>query len=87
MTISTKDSDLDMKKQMRKIYANANLLLRKFCCCFVSVKCYLFQTYYTTLYCATMWFDCTKTAFKKLKVAYINTLRNSMRLPWRTSAS
>ena len=30
ITISTKNSDLDLKRQMRKIYANANLLLRKF---------------------------------------------------------
>ena len=29
-TISTKISDLDLKRQMRKMYANANLLLRKF---------------------------------------------------------
>ena len=72
---------------MRKIYANANLLLRKFSCCSVSVKCYLFETYCSTLYCAPMWFDCTKTALKKLKVAYDNSLRRFMRLPWRNSAS
>ena len=69
ITISTKNSDLDLKRQMRKIYANANLLLRKFSCCSVSVKCCLFKTYCSTLYCALMWFDCTKTALKKLKVA------------------
>ena len=62
ITISTKNSDLDLKRQMRNIYANANLLLRKFSCCSVSVKCYLFKTYCSTLYCAPMWFDCTKTA-------------------------
>ena len=27
ITISTKNSDLDLKRQMRKIYANTNLLL------------------------------------------------------------
>ena len=33
-TISIKNSELDLKRQMRKMYANANLLLRKFskCC-------------------------------------------------------
>ena len=76
-----------LKRQMRKIYANANLLLRKFSCCSVSVKCYLLKTYYSTLYCAPMWFDCTKTALKKLKVTYNNSLRRFMRLPWRNSAS
>ena len=67
ITISTKNSDLDLKRQMRKIYANANLLLRKFSCCSVNVKCYLFKTYCSTLYCAPMWFDCTKNGFKKIE--------------------
>ena len=34
-----------------------------------------------------MWFDCTKTALKKMKVAYNNSLRRFMILPWRNSAS
>ena len=36
---------------------------------------------------APMWFDCTKTALKKLKVAYNNSLRRFMGLPWHNSAS
>ena len=40
-TISIKNGDLDLKRQMRKVYANANLLLRKFSNCSVNVKCYL----------------------------------------------
>ena len=67
---------------MRKIYANTNLLLRKFSKCSVDVKCYLFKTYCSNLYCAPMWFDCTKTALKKLKVAYNNSLRRFMILPY-----
>ena len=34
-----------------------------------------------------MWFDCIKTALKKLKLAYYNSLLRFMRLPWRNSAS
>ena len=34
-----------------------------------------------------MWFDCIKTALKKLKVAYNNSVRRFMRLLWRKSAS
>ena len=86
ITISTKNSDLDLKRQMRKIYANTNLLLKKFSKCSVDVKCYLFKTYCSNLYCAPMWFDCTKTALKKLKVAYNNSLGRFMILPWRNSA-
>ena len=84
-TISIKNSDLDLKRQMRKMYANANVLLRKFSKCSINVKCYLFKTYCSNLYCAPMWFDCTKTALKKLKVAYNNSLRRFMGLPWHNS--
>ena len=34
-----------------------------------------------------MWFDCTKTALKKLKIAYNNSLRHFTRSPWRNNAS
>ena len=88
-TISIKNSDLDLKfkRQMRKMYANANLLLRKFSKCSGNVKCYLFKTYCSILYCAPMWFDCTKTALTKLKISYNNSLRRFMGLPWHNSAS
>ena len=82
-----KNSDLDLKRQMRKMYANANVLLRKFSKCSINVKCYSFKTYCSNLYCAPMWFDCTKTALKKLKVAYNNSLRRFIGLPWHNSAS
>ena len=76
ITISTQNSDIDLKRQMRKLYANVNLLLRKFSKCSVGVKCFLFKTYCSNLYCAPMWFDCTKAALKKLKIAYNNSLRD-----------
>ena len=37
-TISIKNSDLDLKRQMRKMYANANVLLRKYSKCSINVK-------------------------------------------------
>ena len=39
---------------MRKMYANVNLLLRKFSKCSVSLKCFLFKSYCPSLYCAPM---------------------------------
>ena len=42
---------------MRKCYANANMLLRKFVMCSPDVKCYLFKTYCCNLYCAPFWYD------------------------------
>ena len=37
-----------------------------------------FKTYCSNSYCAPMWFDCTKTALTKLRVAYNNNLRRFM---------
>ena len=86
-TISIKNRYLNLKRQLRKVYANANVLLRKFSKYSLNVKCYLFMTYCSNLYCALMWFNCTKTALTKLKVAYNNSLRRFMGLPWHNSAS
>ena len=48
ITISVKNCDLELKRQMRKCYANANMLLGKFVKCSPDVKCYLFKTYCST---------------------------------------
>ena len=45
------------------------------------------KTYCSNLYCAPMWFDCTKAALKKLNIAYNNSLRRFMFLPRRNSAT
>ena len=62
------------------------MLIGKFFKCSVDVKCYLFKTYCSTMYCSAMWFDTTKSAMKKLKVAYNNSLRRIL-LPTYNSAS
>ena len=85
ITISTNNFDIDLKRQMRELYANVNLLLRKLSKCSVDIKSFLFKTYCSNLYCASMWFDCTKAAPKKLKIAYNNSLRRFMFLPWRNT--
>ena len=54
-TISIKISDLDLKRLMRKMYANANLLSRKFSKFSINAKCNLFNTYCSNLYCAPMY--------------------------------
>ena len=71
--ISDHNCDADLKRQMSKFYANANMLIRTFFKCTVDVKCYLFKTYCSTLYCSAMGFDSTKFAMKKPKVAYNNS--------------
>ena len=85
--MSEHNSDNDLKRQMRKFYANANMLIRKFSKCSVNVKCYLFKTYCSTMYCSALWFNSTKTALTKLKIAYNNSLRRLLGLPKYNSAS
>ena len=55
--ICQKNCDLDIKRQMRKFYANANMLLRRFSKCSTPVKCYLFKSYCSNLYCASLWYN------------------------------
>ena len=87
ITISVKNCDLDLKRQMRKCYSNANMFLRKFVKCSPDVKCYLFKTYCCNLYCAPFWYDSTIAVMKNLKVAYNNSLRRLLNLPSHNSAS
>ena len=74
--ISEANCDGDLRRQMRKYYANANMLLRKFSYCSPDVKCCMFKSYCATMYCSSMWFDSTVTSMKKLKIAYNNGLRS-----------
>ena len=80
--ISDHNWDADFKRQMRNFYTNANMLIRNFFKCSVDVKCYLFKTYCSTMYCSAMWFDTTKSAMKRLKVAYNNSLRRLLSFRW-----
>ena len=84
--ICQKNCDLDIKRQMRKFYANVNMLLRRFSKCSTPVKCYLFRTYCSSLYCASLWYNYTVTTMKKLKIAY-NSIRRLFCLPKHNSAS
>ena len=67
--ICQKNCDLDIKRHMRKYHANANVLLRRFSKCSTFVKSYLFETYCYNLYCASLCYNFTFTALKKLKIA------------------
>ena len=85
--VCQKNCDRDLKRQMKKFYANANMLLRRFSKCSIPVKCYLFKTYCSNLYCAPLWYNFTLTAMKKIKIAYNNSIRRLFFLPKHNSAS
>ena len=44
VTVSEHNSYTNLKRQMRKLYANANMLIRKISKCSVTVKCSSFKT-------------------------------------------
>ena len=74
-------------KTDNKNYTNANMLLRRFSKCSISVKCYLFKTYCSNLHCALLWYNFTLTAMKKMTIAYNNSIRRLFFLPKHNSAS
>ena len=43
--VCQKNCDSDLKRQIHILYANANMLLRRFSKCSIPVKCYLLKTY------------------------------------------
>ena len=66
---------------MRKLYSNANILLRRVSKCSIDVKCHLFKMYCSNLYCSSFWYDYNKAAIKKIKIAYNKCLRQLLSLP------
>ena len=52
--VSQKNCDRDLKRQVKRFHANVNMLLRRFSKCSIHVKCYLFKTYCSNLYCAPL---------------------------------
>lgn len=79
--------DKDIYRQRRKLYVQANMLLRKFSMCSFNVKCSLFKAFCTPMYSAHLWCNYKKSSLQKLTVAYNDTMRLLLRIPRWFSAS
>ncbi len=79
--------DDDIQRQCCKLYAQANMLARRFHMCTDDVKVSLFRAYCTPLYTAHLWCNYTTAKLKKLQVAYNDAFRILLKLPRWTSAS
>ena len=79
----------DVKRQTRNFYARGitKLLIRNFRYCTDNVKCYLVQSYCTSMYCCQLWFNSTKVSLKKLKTSYNSALRRFLVISKPYSAS
>ena len=62
-------------KQIRRLYARANSVLRKFAACSFEVKLRLFQAFCTRFYCAHLWYKFTKQVMCKDRFAHNNVFR------------
>ena len=79
----TKNDDLDIERQRKKIYAQGNSILRKFHMCSIEVKVELFKTYCTPLYTAHLWTNYSCLALKNFFIAYHNVMKLFIGLPKR----
>ena len=84
---SSMKTTIDVARQTRKFYLQANLLLRNFRHCSDQVKCVLFQTFCTNVYCCQLWFNSTKSSLKKLSTSYNSVLRRLLGICKPYSAS
>ena len=69
---SSMKTSIDVSRQTRKFYAQANMILRNFRYCSNEVKCSLFKSFCTNMYCCPLWFNSTFSSVKKLKCSYNN---------------
>ena len=79
--------DDDIARQKRCLYAQANVLARKFSLCNISTKIILFQAYCAPMYTSSLWCKFKKYSLKRITVAYNNSLRMLLNLPSRCNAS
>ena len=87
MIHSSMKTTIDVTRQTRKFYMQANLLLHNFRHCSDDVKCSLFQTYCTNMYCCQLWFNSTKSSINKLSTSYNSVLRRLLCISKPYSAS
>ena len=87
MINSSLKTTIDVKRQTRNFYSRANLLIRNFRHCTDNVKCYLFQSYCTSMYCCQLWFNSTKGSIKKLRTRNNSALRRFLVISKPYSAS
>ncbi len=74
-------------RQCRSMYAQANILARKFNMCSEGVKLALFRSYCTSFYTAQLWSRFKKASLKKLQVAYNDAMRILLKRPRWCSAN
>lgn len=86
MNCRNRDED-EMLRRRREMYAMINQLHSRFYMCSKDVKLYLFKTYFSSVYCSSLWVPVNAKLTEKLKVTYNNCFRILMGYGKRHSAS
>jgi len=63
-------------RRKRELYANANLLSCRFRHCSNDVKVYLFKTFFSNIYCNSLWVPLSVKSLKSVQVAYNDAFRS-----------
>jgi hypothetical protein len=77
--------DNDIKQQCKNLYSRGNILIRNFKKCTDEVKCHLFKTFCSNIYCSALWNKYNVESMRQLKVAYNRVFRILLRLEHRVS--
>ena len=79
--------DVAISNQCRNLYSRGNMIIRNFKHCNDHVKKQLFQSFCTSIYCASLWSSFNVESLRRLKVAYNRVFRILMNLHHRVSMS
>ena len=79
--------DLDIFRQVKKLNVIGNVIIRRFQNCSEAVKCQLFRSYCSSLYCSSLWTIHNKASYRKLKVCHNDILRRLHGVPRWSSAT
>ena len=77
----------DMERQIRFLYCQGNILIRKFSKCTEHVKIRLFNAYVRCFYCCHLWSNFSNEALHRVKVAYNNVYRRLLGIKGQCSIS
>ncbi len=79
--------DVAIGNQCRNLYSRGNMIIRNFKHCNDQVKKQLFQSFCTSIYCASLWSRFNIGSLRRLKVVYNRIFRILMNLQHRISMS
>ncbi len=77
----------ELMRRKRELYMQANLVASRFRSCNIGVKKYIFNTYFSNIYCASLWNPVCVKSLHAVKVAYNDSFRILFGYNRRCSAS